>query len=185
MNDIYNFKINVDYLTPGVSHINDDERQLLYETQLAGVLMININDSYTDTYIYDTLGKIDVIYKYLKTYHEDFLKYLLYKILTIGDNHIKLSNNIYFYLCMCGFTKTLTIDVNKNFNIMEHYKNAEVELFMLSFLFGFECFENLHFVLKKYFEGNKSELSACDLFNNDERLRVLSYNFTQTFSTRS
>jgi hypothetical protein len=182
MNDIYNFKINVDYLTTDMSYINDDDRQLLYKNQLDGVLMINKYEH--DDYILETMDKIDGIYRYLKTHHDDFLKYILYKIVTIGDNHIKLSNNLYFYLCMRGFTQTLSIDVNKNFNIMDHYKNSNVELFMLSFLFGFECFENLHFVLKKYFEGNNFNLNAPELFNNDDCLTSLSYNFTQTFCSR-
>lgn len=190
---IYNVDISVNYLTYFINNsnnIDDDTINDLYKKQLNDVLMNNINEYFDDNCIDCSIKKIDALYKYLRLYHNEFLKYVLHKILIINDNHYKLSNNLYFYLCLCNFTN-LSADMNKNFDIMEHFNNPRVEEFILNFLFGFYCFEYIHSILTKYFEGDNFKLSKDELehlFTNDMYLASLitrlSDNFTKTFDNK-
>lgn len=188
LDTIYNFKEPVRYLTPPLPTIgNDDEHTKTYRAQLENVFMLgdtvqNTDGEYETNYVDISTKKIDELYDHLSAHHTVFLKNVVYYILTINNNHIKLSNNLYFYLCCCNFTM-LSVDITRNFDIMEHYTNEKVKLFIFSFLFSFNCFEYFHLVLQKYatYNGEMTKADFETVFKNDADLIALSNAFAQTF----
>lgn len=188
LDTIYNYRETVHYLTQPLPTVgNDDEHTKTYRSQLEKVFMLgdavhNTDGEYETNYVDISTKKIDELYNYLTTYHGVFLKNLLYHILTINNNYSKLSNNLYFYLCCCNFSR-LSVDITRNFDIMEHYTNKNVEMFIFSFLFSFNCFEYLHRILQKYanYNGEMTKAVFETVFKSDADLMALSNAFAQTF----
>lgn len=188
LDSIYNFRERVNYNSSSLYNArDDDEYNKTYRTQLEKAFMIadniqNMVGEYDTNYVAISTKKIDDLYEYLSANHNAFLKYLLCSVLTVNDNHNKLSNNLYFYLCCCNFA-LLSVDVTKNFNIMDHYTNKNVEMFIFSFLFSFNCFEYLHLIIQKYagYNGTMANDVCEEMFKDDNNIKLLSNAFVLTF----
>jgi hypothetical protein len=180
--DNYDYTVNVSYLN------NEQNENKIYRNFLARVFKIDseinvdmIDDDFNnDEYFKLYTEKIELLFHCLKNNHKEFIKNLFNKLLTINDNYIKLSNNLYFYICCCNFSK-LCVDITKDFNILDYLNNEKVELFLFTFLFSFQCFEHFHLMVKNYF---LREIKKEENIENDENniLNELSCSFVSLFN---
>lgn len=161
---LYNYTTDVDYLA-----INNKDKSLLYyQNSIKKILYLNNNNNNNEF-----MNKCDLVYEFINIQDKDFMNQFLYLVLNMNDNSTKLSNNMYFYMCVSSVVK---VDTTKDFNINEYINNDKFRKLVFGFLFNYDCFQYLHTILIWYF--------TCNAHNIDdicEKINTLSKQFVDIF----